>query len=85
MRKTIAAVVLVTVVAVSFVRSAAAGPEDSCLGSIVSGIAATWPWAHDGQSAFPPPPGAIPLWIKTFGPGIGVSSVRDLQRMFCKA
>jgi len=33
--------------------------------------------------AFPPPPGAIALWVDLFGPFVGVSSVRDLQILFC--
>jgi hypothetical protein len=32
---------------------------------------------------FPPPPGALALWIELFGPDIGVSSVRELQLFFC--
>jgi hypothetical protein len=51
----------------------------------VAGIASTWPWAHDGKSAFPPPPGALALWIREFGPGLGISNVRDLQLLFCTA
>jgi hypothetical protein len=33
--------------------------------------------------AFPPPPGAIALWLELFGPSIGISSVRELQLLFC--
>jgi hypothetical protein len=62
---------------------AEADPSNQCYGAIVSGIAATWPWAHEGQTAFPPPPGAIALWVELFGPGIGISSVRELQLLFC--
>jgi pimeloyl-ACP methyl ester carboxylesterase len=63
--------------------SAARGPSNRCYGAIVSGIATTWPWAHNNKEAFPPPPGALPLWIQEFGPDVGVSSVRDLQVLFC--
>ena len=59
------------------------GPSNRCYGAIASGIASTWPWAHNNKEAFPPPPGALPLWIQEFGPDVGVSSVRDLQVMFC--
>jgi hypothetical protein len=58
-------------------------PTAACYGQITSGIASTWPWAHDGQSAFPPPPGALALWLEEFGPLVGVSTVRDLQLLFC--
>ena len=54
-----------------------------CYGQIASGIASTWPWAHDEKSAFPPPPGSLHLWIETFGPSLGISTVRDLQLLFC--
>ena len=60
-----------------------AAASDACAGQIVAGIAKTWPWAHDDKIAFPPPPGAIALWIQTFGPALGISSVRDLQLRFC--
>jgi hypothetical protein len=33
--------------------------------------------------AFTPPPGAIALWLELFGPSIGISSVRELQLLFC--
>ena len=62
---------------------AQADPTNECYGAIASGIAATWPWAHLGQMDFPPPPGAIALWLELFGPSIGVSSVRELQLVFC--
>ena len=66
-------------------RTAAAdpGPSNKCYGEIIAGIAATWPWAHDEKVDFAPPPGAIALWIKSFGPGLGISSVRELQVLFC--
>jgi hypothetical protein len=60
-----------------------AGPSNRCYGAITAGIAATWPWAHAGQVDFAPPPGSIALWIELFGPVAGVSSVRDLQLLFC--
>jgi hypothetical protein len=62
---------------------AEADPSNQCYGAIASGIAATWPWAHDGQVAFPPPPGSLALWVELFGPEVGISSVRELQILFC--
>jgi hypothetical protein len=62
---------------------AEADPSNQCYGAIASGIAATWPWAHDGQIAFPPPPGSLALWVELFGPEVGISSVRELQILFC--
>jgi len=62
---------------------AAQGPSNRCYGDIASGIASTWPWAHNDRVGFPPPPGALPLWIQEFGPFVGVSSVRELQVAFC--
>jgi hypothetical protein len=62
---------------------AEADPSNQCYGAISSGIAATWPWAHDGQIAFPPPPGSLALWVELFGPEVGISSVRELQILFC--
>jgi hypothetical protein len=59
------------------------GPNNQCYGAITAGIASTWPWAHDDQTEFPPPPGSLALWVATFGPGLGVTSVRDLQILFC--
>jgi len=59
------------------------GPSNECYGAIVASIANTWPWAHEDHASFPPPPGSIALWIETFGPFVGVSSVRDLQLLFC--
>jgi len=58
-------------------------PSHACYGQITAGIASTWPWAHDGKSAFPPAPGGIALWLEEFGPLVGVSSVRELQVLFC--
>lgn len=85
MRKAMAASAVVVAIALSFARPAAADPDNRCYGAITAGIASTWPWAHDDKSAFPPPPGSLALWIKTFGPDVGVSSVRDLQLLFCSA
>lgn len=59
------------------------GPSNQCYGAITAGIASTWPWAHDDQIAFPPPPGSLALWVEAFGPGLGITSVRDLQTLFC--
>lgn len=87
MRKILAAglVVLATAAsAASLVTARAeADPSNQCYGAIVSGIAATWPWAHEGQMDFPPPPGSIALWVELFGPDVGISSVRELQLLFC--
>lgn len=58
-------------------------PSAACYGDIVSGIASTWPWAHDGHTDFAPPPGALRLWIKDFGVFFGITSVRELQMLFC--
>jgi hypothetical protein len=62
---------------------ASAEPDNRCYGQLVSGINTTWPWAHFDKEAFPPPPGAIALWVQLFGPDIGVDSVRELQLRFC--
>jgi hypothetical protein len=59
------------------------GPGAQCWGQITSGIANTWPWAHNGQTAFPPPKGAIALWLEEFGSQIGISNVHELQLLFC--
>ena len=59
------------------------GPNNRCYGEIVSGIASTWPWAHLDKVAFAPPPGALALWVREFGPSAGISSVRELQVLFC--
>ncbi len=58
-------------------------PTNECYGQIASGIASTWPWAHDEKIASPPPPGSLHLWLETFGPLIGISTVRELQLLFC--
>jgi hypothetical protein len=84
MRRITTAVVVAVVLSVAAsAKTASADSDAQCKGQIVAGIAATWPWAHDGKSAFPPPPGAIALWLREFGPGVGVSSVKELQAMFC--
>jgi hypothetical protein len=59
------------------------GPSNRCYGEIASGIASSWPWAHNDKVDFPPPPGALALWIQEFGPDVGISSVRELQLLFC--
>ena len=58
-------------------------PSQACYGDIVSGIANTWPWAHEGREFFGPPPGAVALWIREIGQYFGISSVRELQMLFC--
>ena len=87
MRKILAGGLVAFVVAASAASlgttGAKADPNNRCYGAITSGIAATWPWAHDGQTDFPPPPGAIALWVEIFGPDVGISSVRELQLLFC--
>jgi hypothetical protein len=85
MRKAIAASVVAIGLAVggAAAGTAAADPSNRCYGEVASGIASTWPWAHEGQMAFPPPPGGLALWVEAFGPEVGVSSVRELQLLFC--
>ena len=83
MRTVIAGAVAVVLSVAGSVRTASADSDAKCKGQVVAGIAATWPWAHDGKAAFPPSPGAIPLWLKEFGPEIGISSVKELQARFC--
>ena len=87
MKKTfgISALVIGIAVGVVATRTARAqtGPSNRCYGAITSGIASTWPWAHNDKVAFPPPPGSLAMWIQEFGPLVGVSSVRDLQKLFC--
>jgi len=68
---------------VASAQVAQTGPSNRCYGDILAGIASTWPWAHDEQSSFAPPPGALALWVRDFGPGVGISSVRELQVLFC--
>ncbi len=60
-----------------------APPGAACNGQIVRGIASTWPWAHNDKIAFPPPPGSIALWVELFGEAVGISSVHELQLLFC--
>ena len=84
MRRIIAAIAVAVVFALAgSVQTASADSDSKCNGQIVAGIAATWPWAHNGQTDFAPAPGAIALWLKDFGPGLGISSVKELQAMFC--
>ena len=78
-----AAVALAVIAIGSGTVRATPGPSHRCYGLIAAGIASTWPWAHEGKTAFPPPPGAIALWLQEFGPIVGVSSVRELQVLFC--
>ena len=59
------------------------GPNNRCYGEITSGIASTWPWAHLDKAAFAPPPGGLARWVQDFGPLVGISSVRELQVLFC--
>jgi hypothetical protein len=80
---TVAVLVFVLGAASAGTARAETGPSNVCYGQIAAGIASTWPWAHEDQVAFPPPPGAIALWLQIFGPQVGVSSVRDLQLLFC--
>jgi hypothetical protein len=82
---TVAVVVLVLGALSAGTASGQTGPNNRCYGQIAAGIASTWPWAHDQRVAFPPPPGALALWLQIFGPQVGVSSVRDLQLLFCSA
>jgi hypothetical protein len=86
MRRTIAAALAVVALAVSVSTKPAAAaepPSQACYGQIIAGISSTWPWAHDGRQDFAPPPGAIALWLSIFGEELGISSVRDLQLLFC--
>ena len=87
MRRTLASAVVVVAFAAcaALAGPASAGPEHRCYGEIVSGITTTWPWAHFDKEAFPPPPGALALWVQVFGPTTGVGSVRELQLRFCGA
>ena len=71
------------------------GPSNQCYGSIVLGIARTWPWTNDGWITWPwsyeggpdyaPPAGSVELWIQMYGSDYGITSVRQLQRIFCSA
>ena len=74
---------LTLVGSVAVAEAHAEGPSNKCFGQIVAGISSTWPWAHDDKAAFEPSPGSVALWIKTFGPDLGISSVRQLQLLFC--
>ena len=57
------------------------GPANQCRGAFTSEFATDWPWPSAGE--FPPPPGAIALFIETFGPLGGFTSVREMQELFC--
>ena len=83
-RKLALAVVVVAFAAcAALAGTASAEPDNQCYGEIASGISTTWPWAHFDKEAFPPPPGALALYVQLFGPSIGVDSVRELQLLFC--
>ena len=58
------------------------GPSNQCIGAITSDFATSWPWPQ-GQTDFPPPPGGLALLLQLLGPQLGVSTVRDLQLLFC--
>ncbi len=74
-----------TTVALDVQPAFAAAPA-ACQGQITSIIASTWPWAHNNKVAFPPPPGSVALWLQEIGePFFGVSTVRELQALFCGA
>jgi hypothetical protein len=87
MRKTFAAVTAVVAVllltSTTRARAAAGPPSAACYGQVVAGISSTWPFAHDGRMDFLPPPGAVALWVQEFGDDFGISSVRQLQLLFC--
>lgn len=71
------------------------GPSNQCYGSIILGIARTWPWTTDGWIEWPwsyeqgpdyaPPAGSVELWIQLYGSTYNVTSVRQLQLRFCGA
>ena len=68
------------------VQPAFAAVPAACQGQITAVIANTWPFAHEGQVDFPPPPGSTALWLQVVGePFFGVSTVRELQAFFCGA
>ena len=58
------------------------GPANQCRGAFTSEFATDWPWPSTREQ-FPPPPGAIALFVKNFGPIGGFSSVREMQEFFC--
>src|SRR5512146_2580080 len=61
------------------------GPSNQCYGSIVLGIARTWPWTTDGWVEWPwtyqygavyaLPGGSVELWIGMYGDDYGITSV----------
>lgn len=83
MRQTIAILMVGAALAATFTGGAAADPSARCAGEITAGIASTWPWAHEGHEFFAPPKGGIAKWVDEFGPLVGISSVRELQQLFC--
>jgi len=58
------------------------GRANQCRGAFTSEFATDWPWPSTREQ-FPPPPGAIALFIENFGPIGGFSSVREMQEFFC--
>ncbi len=62
----------------------ALSPDNKCYGQVVAGISSTWPWAHDNKAGFDPPKGAVAKWLEEFGPGLGISTVRELQILACE-
>ena len=85
MRRVCALIVVGAALAAAFGGSAQAEPPDAaCGGLVVSDIASTWPWAHEGQEFFAPPPGGLAKWIDEVGePFFGVSSVEELKEFIC--
>ena len=68
------------------VQPAFAAAPAACQGQIISIIASTWPFAHEGHVDFPPPPGSVALWLQVIGePFFGISTVREAQALFCGA
>lgn len=58
------------------------GQSNRCRGEAISEVASTWPWPETHED-FPPPPGAVKLWLKILGPDAGVATVRELQDQAC--
>ena len=79
----VAAAISIAVLGTAVTARADNGPSHKCYGQIVSGIASTWPWAHDKDQTFEPSPGSVALWIKIFGERAGIKNVRQLQLYFC--
>ena len=66
MKKLIAAAAVATTATVPFASSASAEPP--CPGGLVSAVASTWPFAHDGAEEFAPPTGGFAKWVPLFTP-----------------